>query len=114
RLQAQAIREFDTTHWITTNGIFGHLDSHRLTREVLDFISYDSYPQFSQFQPDTLRDRRWSLNLSVVRGISSNFCVMEQQSGPGGWINRLQQPAPRPGQMRLWTYQSIAHGADML
>ena len=39
---------------------------------------------------------------------------MEQQSGPGGWTNRLAQPAPKPGQMRLWTYQSIAHGADMV
>jgi beta-galactosidase len=39
---------------------------------------------------------------------------MEQQSGPGGWTNRLAQPSPKPGQMRLWTYQSIAHGADMV
>jgi beta-galactosidase len=26
----------------------------------------------------------------------------------------MAQPAPKPGQMRLWTYQSIAHGADMV
>jgi beta-galactosidase len=39
---------------------------------------------------------------------------MEQQSGPGGWTNRIAQPSPKPGQMRLWTYQSIAHGADMV
>ena len=121
QLQAEAIREFDTTHWITTNGLFGHLDSHRLTRDVLDFFSYDSYPQFAHVEPDTgseafnaLLDRRWSWNLSVARGISPNFAVMEQQSGPGGWVSTFGQPTPKPGQMRLWTYQSIAHGADML
>lgn len=118
RLQAEAIREFDHHHWITTNGLFGHLDSHQMTDELLDFFSYDSYPQFAMLWPDSgpdpLLDRRWGMNLSVTRGISPNFCVMEQQSGPGGWVNRLEQPSPKPGQMRLWTYQSIAHGADMV
>ena len=117
-LQADILRELAPDHWITTNGIFGHLDSHQLTEEALDFISYDSYPNFSTIYPDAgpepLLDRKWSWNLSVARSVSPNFCVMEQQSGPGGWTNRLAQPAPKPGQMRLWTYQSIAHGADMV
>ena len=26
----------------------------------------------------------------------------------------MDMPSPKPGQMRLWTYQSVAHGADML
>ena len=118
RMQADILRELAPGQWITTNGIFGHLDSHLLTEEALDFISYDSYPNFSTIfreeGPDPLLDRRWSWNLSAVRDISPNFCVMEQQSGPGGWTNRIAQPSPRPGQMRLWTYQSIAHGADMV
>ncbi|GGJ02081.1 beta-galactosidase [Alicyclobacillus cellulosilyticus] len=118
KLQADIIRRIAPHHWITTNGIFGHLDSHRLTEEALDFISYDSYPNFHTIWPDEgprpLFDRRWSWHLSVARSISPNFCVMEQQSGPGGWVNRMAAPSPKPGQMRLWTYQSIAHGADML
>lgn len=115
-LQAEAIRRLAPKHWVTTNGVFGHLDSHRMTDELLDFISYDSYPQFSTIFPDPegLADRGWSLNLSNVRSISPNFCVMEQQSGPGGWVDRIAMAAPRPGQARLWTYQSILHGADML
>ncbi|WP_058301993.1 beta-galactosidase [Gorillibacterium timonense] len=117
--QADIIREICPHHWITTNGLFGHLDSHRLTDELLDFFSYDSYPQFSSIFYDEkeeapLYDRNWSLTLTAVRSISSNFGVMEQQSGPGGWVNRMDMPSPRPGQMRLWTYQSIAHGADMV
>lgn len=119
RVQADILREVvGERHWVTTNGLFGHLDNHRLTEELLDFFSYDSYPQFSTIYPDAgpdpLLDRKWSWNLSNVRSISPNFCVMEQQSGPGGWVNRMAMPAPKPGQMRLWTYQSIAHGADMV
>lgn len=121
-LQTKLLRELAPSQWITTNGVFGHLDSHQLTEEALDFISYDSYPNFSTImsdmlpgrEPEPLQDRHWSWRLSVVRSISPHFCVMEQQSGPGGWTNRLAQPSPKPGQMRLWTYQSIAHGADMV
>lgn len=90
-----------------------------MTDELLDFFSYDSYPQFSTIfydpnERNPLNDRGWGLSLSVVRSISPNFCIMEQQSGPGGWVNRMDMPSPKPGQMRLWTYQSIAHGADMV
>src|SRR5665647_39548 len=119
KIQADIIRETSPNHWVTTNGVFGHLDSHRLTDELLDFISYDSYPLFAagnnpSAEVNPLQDRGWSKSLSNVRSISPHFCVMEQQSGPGGWVNRIELPSPRPGQMRLWAYQSIAHGADML
>ena len=119
KIQADIIRETSPNHWVTTNGVFGHLDSHRLTDELLDFISYDSYPLFAagnnpSAEVNPLQDRGWSKSLSNVRSISPHFCVMEQQSGPGGWVNRIELPSPRPGQMRLWAYQSIAHGADIL
>ena len=118
KLQADIIRRLAPKHWVTTNGLFGHLDSHRMTEEALDFLSYDSYPNFATIRPEDgakpLRDRQWSFNLSVVRDISPRFCVMEQQSGPNGWVNRMASPSPKPGQMRLWTYQSVAHGADAI
>ena len=37
---------------------------------------------------------------------------MEEQSGPSGWTTVGQ--SPRPGEIRLWTYQAIAHGADAI
>jgi len=118
RIQVDILREIAPNQWITTNGLFGHLDSHTLTEELLDFFSYDSYPQFSTIsgtqEDKPLLDRKWSLNLSTIRDISANFCVMEQQSGPGGWVNRMDMPSPRPGQLRLWTYQSVLHGADLV
>lgn len=118
KVQADIIRRVAPNHWVTTNGMFGHLNNHELTDSLLDFFSYDSYPQFSSIFPggdeNPLLDRLWSLNLSATRSISPNFCVMEQQAGPGGWVTRMDMPSPRPGQLRLWTYQSIMHGCDML
>ncbi|THF80354.1 beta-galactosidase [Cohnella fermenti] len=119
RIQADILREVaGGKQWITTNGMFGHLDNHRMTEELLDFYTYDSYPQFAAIHPDEgpnpFLDRMSSWHLSNVRSISPNYGIMEQQSGPGGWVNRMAMPSPKPGQMRLWTYQSIAHGADMV
>lgn len=118
KMQADIIRKYTSNQWVTTNGMFKHLDNHKLTNEVLDFYAYDSYPNFGRVLEDKsdkpLRDRKWSWNLSVVRSISPNFAIFEQQSGPGGWVTRLEQPSPNPGQLRLWTYQSIAHGADLV
>ncbi|MFD0695947.1 beta-galactosidase [Paenibacillus sp. GCM10027628] len=119
RLQVAILRKLAPTQWITTNGMFGHLDSHALTDELLDFFSFDSYPNFSTIRNDAdrehpLMDRNYSNQLAKVRSVSPTFCIMEQQSGPGGWVNLFGQSAPKPGQMRLWTYQSVAHGADMV
>lgn len=38
----------------------------------------------------------------------------ERADGPRSHhrVNRIATPSPKPGQIRLWTYQSIAHGAD--
>lgn len=117
-LQANILREHAPDQWVTTNGMFAHLDNHKMTEELLDFYSYDSYPNFGRIIEDNsekpLRDRKWSWNLTVVRSISPNFAIFEQQSGPGGWVTRIEQPSPKPGQLRLWTYQSLAHGADMV
>ena len=118
KMQADILRGIVRNQWVTTNTLFGHLDYHALTETALDFLSYDSYPLFAQIRPEPgeqpLKDRKWSMNLSIVRSVSPNFCVLEQQAGPGGWVNRPPIPSPRPGQLRLWTYQSIAHGADLV
>lgn len=119
RLQQQILRKYVPRQvFITTNGMFDNLDNHRLCRECLDVYTYDSYPNFAyglDQEPErdgTLRDRKWSRNLAEVRSICPHFGIMEQQSGANGWANRMEMPAPKPGQMMLWTMQSIAHGAD--
>lgn len=120
-IQAACIRPYcRPDQFITTNGIFGHVDNHEMVEQNLDFITYDSYPNFAfetaikKENLGRLRDRKNSLTLSHVRAISAPFGIMEQQSGAGGWDAKMKQPAPKPGQMRLWTFQSIAHGADFI
>ena len=106
--------------FITSNGHFNHIDHNELVHESLDFLTHNSYPSFGfnhvLSPPETapLLDRMASFGLTKVRGISPNFGIMEQQSGAGGWLSEHFQPAPKPGQMRLWTFQSIAHGADFI
>lgn len=119
-LQADILRKYvKEDDFITTNGIFGNLDYQRLQAESLDFITYDSYPNFSYClndyrKEDLLKDRKWSRNLTETRAITPVFGIMEQQSGANGWNTNMEAPTPRPGQMTLWTMQSIAHGADFV
>lgn len=119
-LQANILRKYLRPGvFITTNGMFGHLDNHRMTDEQLDVYTYDSYPNFAFLleragKLDQLRDRWSSKSLTEVRSICPHFGIMEQQGGPGSWYNRMETPTPRPGQLRLWAMQSVAHGADYI
>ena len=120
-IQADILRKYiKPGDFITTNGMFSNLDNHRLTDECLDVYTYDSYPNFA-FCLDAdprnnrnLKDRRWSMHLMEVRSICPHFGIMEQQSGANGWNTRMEAPSPKPGQLKLWAMQSIAHGADFV
>ncbi len=119
RMQSDILRRYvKPGDFITTNGMFGNLDNHRMTDECLDVYTYDSYPNFAYClsedpkHADDLNDRKWSRNLTEVRSICPHFGIMEQQSGANGWNTRMEAPAPKPGQIMLWAMQSIAHGAD--
>ena len=117
-MQADIIRRYKKPgDFITTNGLFGNLDNHKLQNEVLDVYTYDSYPNFA-YELDhcdtDLKDRSWSRNLIEARSVCPHFGIMEQQSGGGGWVNRMEMPAPKPGQLTLWAMQSVAQGADYI
>jgi beta-galactosidase len=120
KIQADIIRKYaKDDDFVTTNGIFGHLDYQKMVKESIDFITYDSYPNFaycpsSYDENDPVKDRKWSMYLTETRSISKVFGIMEQQSGANGWTSRMEAPTPRPGQLTLWTMQSIAHGADFV
>ncbi len=121
KLQEKILRLYiKDDDFITTNGMFSNLDNHRLKEESLDNYMYDSYPNFGYcldaYNPDPsdLRDRKWSRHLTDVRSINEPFGIMEQQSGANGWNTRMEAPSPRPGQLTLWTMQSVAHGAEYI
>lgn len=121
KLQADIVRKYKKEgDFITTNGMFWNLDNHRMENECLDVYTYDSYPNFafglnrSPEMGTDLNDRHWTKNLTEVRSICPHFGIMEQQSGANGWANRMEGPAPRPGQLTLWAMQSVAQGADFV
>ena len=108
-IQAEIIRAYMPNAFITHNGYFEKLDYKKLTRECLDFLSYDSYPS-AYARNAKGGDRDVAYKLALTHSCSEKFLVPEQQSGPGGQLSYMHA-TPRPGQIRLWTYQSIAYGA---
>jgi len=93
--------------WITHNGIMDNIDYREFTRE-LDFFGIDLYPMFSRRANRGADD---AANLDRTRSFSGNFIIPELQSGPGGQGDYFHD-TPLPGEMRLYAWQCIAHGAD--
>ena len=124
-IQSEVIRKWQKKYgredqFITTNGLFRHIDYQQVVDESMDFITFDNYPAFAYEnilvpeQTNGMKDRNSSQMLARTRSISPVFGIMEQQSGAGGWNCRMMMPMPKPGQMRLWSLQAIAHGADFV
>jgi beta-galactosidase len=92
---------------VTTNlmGMYRPIDYHRWAPH-LDFASWDHYPP--QDAPPA-----WSaLAHDLVRGLCGGqpFWLMEQT--PSTTACRDVNPLKRPGEMRLASWQAVAHGAD--
>jgi beta-galactosidase len=72
----------------------------------MDFIAWDNYPW-----PGSTYTRT-AMNHALMRGCGDGkpFSMMEQTPSVTNWqpYNALK----RPGIMRLWSYQALAHGSD--
>jgi beta-galactosidase len=109
RLQIDEIRrrsDLPITHNLRGFG-FKELDYQKLVLD-LDFLAWDNYPLLGAsdgwLEP--------ALNCDAIRGLKDvPFWVMEQQVGPLGWETIR---TPGRGQMRLHTYQVVAHGAEVV
>jgi beta-galactosidase len=101
-----AIRESSDAP-VTTNlmGMYRPIDYHRWAPH-LDFVSWDNYP------PDDGSAARMALTHDLMRGLKDGqpFWLMEQT--PSYTASRDVNPLKRPGLMRLWSWQAVAHGAD--
>jgi beta-galactosidase len=106
RMQIEIIRRNAPERWITHNFMIRHwsLDYWKLA-EDLDFVSYDNYPH-------GLRDAaEVSMNFDLMRSFKQKpFWVMEQQPGRVNW-HPYNPPVPA-GQVKLWSHQAVAHGAE--
>lgn len=105
--EAAAIRSVVPDAKITTNlmGFYKPLN-YQMWAKSMDFISWDNYPE----NEDPYS--RIAMNHDLMRGIKGGqpFVLMEQTPSVTNWLayNALK----RPGVMRLWSYQAMAHGAD--
>jgi len=115
KFQINIIRQYCPGHLITHNLMgfsYNQLNYYETTTD-LDVVVWDNYPRTQWGMWAEVDPAKAALNADTMRGLKKkNFWVMEQQSGGGGWEN-VAVP-PKPGEIRLWTYQSIAHGADAI
>ena len=113
QMQVDILRGKCPNHFITHNFMgFGYkqINYFDLARP-LDFVSWDNYQRMQWTMEADVDPSGGALSADTMRGLKGqNFWVMEQQSGSGGW--EVISVAPRPGELRLWAYQTIAHGAD--
>jgi beta-galactosidase len=114
--QLAVLRKLCPKHFITTNnvgGISDTIDLRDLYRD-LDFVSFDNYPgffaMFVEGQQGSIAPTI-SFTHDFARSVKNGkpFLIMEEQSGKAG--QPTFSPQPEPGQLRLWSYQAVAHGA---
>jgi len=107
RDEKAAIRRHSPDTPVTTNfmGMYRPIDYHRWAPH-LDFASWDNYP------PEDAGPAWAALSHDLMRGLKDGlpFWVMEQ--APTTTACRDVNPVKRPGVMRLWSWQAVAHGAD--
>jgi beta-galactosidase len=116
--QLTMLRKECPKHFVTTNQVGAPLDTLNL-REMyqnMDFVSSDNYPGFAQvFMPALASPEVMATTIALghdsmrcVKG-GRPFLVMEEQAGKAG--QSFFAPQPHPGQLRLWAFQAVAHGA---
>jgi len=104
RDQVETLRRLRPNDFVTHNGYFKNIDYYEMSRD-LDLFAYDNYPCFIE-KPQYQTGAR----LTMARGFRDRLMIMEQQTAAGGQTYLLR--SPRPGEMSLWAFQAIAHGAD--
>jgi beta-galactosidase len=113
--QVDILRQVCPNHFVTHNFMgfgFDQINYFDLARP-LDFVAWDNYPRGFWNMQAHVDPSPIALSCDTMRGLKhQNVWVMEQQSGPSGW--QIVGMTPRPGELRLWTYQAIAHGADAI
>ncbi|MDO4791766.1 MAG: beta-galactosidase [Buchananella hordeovulneris] len=107
--EAQALREETPQIPITTNflGMFDTCNYWQWVRGM-DFVSNDCYPD----PADPRAATEFALNADLMRSLGGGrpFWLMEQTSALVQW--RPRNSRKQPGQLKLWSLQQVARGAD--
>ena len=125
RLQVDILRRLSPGRDVIHNfmGFYTEFD-HFAVGADLDVASWDSYPlgflEDFWFSPEDKRRylRQGHPDVSafhhdLYRGCGrGRWWVMEQQPGPVNWAGF--NPAPLDGMVRMWTWEALAHGAEVV
>ncbi len=125
RMQSEILRRHSPGRFVTHNfmGRFTEFDHHEVM-QTLDFACWDSYPLgFTEQFPldageralfaETAHPDIAAFHHDLYRGVGrGRFWIMEQQPGPVNWAP--WNPVPKPGMVRLWTWEAFAHGAEVV
>ncbi len=107
RMEYEAVKQITPDIPVTTNlmGFYQMLDYQKWGK-YMDVVSWDNYPDYES-SPAQI-----AMSHDLMRGVGGGrpFLLMEQTPGVSNWHSYCA--LKRPGVMRLWSYQAVAHGAD--
>ncbi|WP_308638505.1 beta-galactosidase [Paenibacillus silvisoli] len=107
KLEYDAIKAVTPHIPVTTNlmGTYKPLDYFKWAKHM-DIIAWDNYPSMNT--PSSYV----AMTHDLMRGLKGGapFLLMEQTPSQQNW--QAYNTLKRPGIMRLWSYQAVAHGSD--
>lgn len=113
--QAKLIKEIApdavVMHDFPGGGLGKHVDYSKVAK-TLDQVAYNNYPVWGG-QKEPIAPHEIAFALDYIRGLKGeNFWITEAIMGAQG--HDVTGFLPRPNQAKMWSYQSMAHGADSL
>ena len=113
--QAKLIKEIApeavVMHDFPGGGLGKHVDYSKVAK-TLDQAAYNNYPVWGG-QKEPIAPHEIAFALDYIRGLKGeNFWITEAIMGAQG--HDVTGFLPRPNQAKMWSYQSMAHGADSL
>ena len=107
KMEYEAVKSVTPNLPVTTNlmGFYKSLD-YKMWAKYMDVVAWDNDPA----NEDT--PAQIAMSHDLMRGIKGGtpFLLMEQTPSVTNWLS--YNALKRPGVMRLWSYQAVAHGAD--
>ena len=113
--QADLLREIipgaTVIHDFPGGGLGKHVDYAAVSRH-LDIAAYNNYPVWGG-QREPLAPHEIAFGLDYIRGLKrENFWITEAIMGAQG--HDVTGFSPRPGQAKMWAWQSMARGCESL
>lgn len=113
--QANLVREIVpdavVMHDFPGGGLGKHVDYSKVAKS-LNQVAYNNYPVWGG-QKEPIQPHEIAFGLDYIRGLKGeNFWITEAIMGAQG--HDVTGFLPRPNQAKMWSYQSMAHGADSL